>query len=102
MGVGAVLTGIACDKFYGGATFAVSRHLCFSTAVGFFCWTAASASMAQPPESMHLLAILLVGFCIAGPDGVLGGGSARMLVEYADMQDDPTLAASVSAMINGC
>jgi len=99
---GAVLAGLACDRLYGGATFAISRHLCFATSACFAGWTAASASMGAVPEGLHVVAILLVGFSIAGPDGVLGGGSARMLVEHAGMQEDPNLAASVSAMINGC
>ena len=49
---------------------------------------------------MHVVAIISIGFFIAGPGGILGA-SARNLVGFAGLAKDAALVAAVSGLVNG-
>jgi len=96
--LGAILTGIACDTLYGGATLRAAMHLCFATGVSFGAWAFACANGAT--ANVHIAAILAVGFFVAGPGGVLGS-SARGLVGFAGRAKEGALIAAVAGLVNG-
>ena len=96
--VGAIATGIACDTLYGGATLRAAMHLCVATGASFVAWAVACSLGGS--TAMHVAAILLIGFFIAGPGGVLGA-SARNLVGFAGQASDVALVAAVSGLVNG-
>merc|ERR1712066_1228146 len=50
----------------------------------------------------HVCAMGVVGFLVAGPDGILGGAASKNLVDYAGTSDDRAIAAAVSGMVNSC
>mmetsp|Transcript_29359 Transcript_29359/g.89932 ORF Transcript_29359/g.89932 Transcript_29359/m.89932 type:complete len:466 (+) Transcript_29359:57-1454(+) len=97
--------GVLCDRLYGGRMLLASLHLCLATAIGFAAWGGLCMATAgqPPPLGAHVALISLIGFFIAGPDGILGGGASRMLVDYSpETAGDRMLYAAVSGMVNGC
>jgi sugar phosphate permease len=96
--LGAILTGVATDRLYGGCALRAAMHLCAATGACFIGW--AAACVAGVTTTPHVIAIGLVGFFIAGPGGVLGA-SARGLVGYAGLDSDKSLVASVAGLVNG-
>lgn len=103
--LGNLAAGVVCDRLYGGRMLLASLHLCLATAASFLGWAGLCFATAgrPPPLGLHVLFISLVGFFIAGPDGILGGGASRTLVDYSpETAGDRTLYAGVSGMVNGC
>jgi len=102
--LGSLATGVIVDKVYGGRMIAAVLPLTLLSALAFGGW--AALLMVEPPDSpwygggAHLVAMALVGFAIAGPDGVLGGAASRNLCDYAGLSS--SVAASVSGFVNGC
>lgn len=96
--LGAILTGVACDTLYGGASLHTAMHLCAATGACFVGWAFACAT--GTTTAVHVLSIALIGLFIAGPGGVLGA-SARSLVGYAGHAHDAALIASVAGIVNG-
>ena len=75
-----------------------------ATCIAFGGWGAiclAEKMSGQSLRGAHIAAMCLVGFTIAGPDGVLGGAAARNLCDYAGRSSEVTLAAAASGLING-
>lgn len=103
--LGNFAAGVMCDRLYGGRMLLASLHMCLATAAAFLGWAGLCIATAgrPPPLALHVLCISLVGFFIAGPDGILGGGASRTLVDYSpEIAGDRTLYAGVSGMVNGC
>ena len=78
--VGAVLTGVATDRLFGGCALRVAMHSCCATGACFLALML--ACLCDMPWATHVAAIASIGFFIAGPGGVLGA-SARGLVGFA-------------------
>jgi len=75
-----------------------------ATAAAFGGWGAvcvAERMSGKNLKSLHIAAMALVGFTIAGPDGVLGGAASRNLCDYAGRSSDMALAAAASGAVNG-
>jgi len=96
---GAILMGVACDRFYGGAALKAAMHSCAITGLCFCLWATACAAGAAS-TAVHVTAILTIGFFVAGPGGVLGA-SARGLVGYAGRAKEGALVAAVAGLVNG-
>jgi sugar phosphate permease len=96
--LGAIVTGVVCDTVYGGATLKAAMHLCIATGLSFAGW--AAVCVRGGTTSMHVVAIISIGFFIAGPGGILGA-SARNLVSFAGLAKDAALVAAVSGLVNG-
>ena len=96
--LGAIVTGVVCDTVYGGATLRAAMHLCIATGLSFAGW--AAVCVRGGTTSMHVVAIISIGFFIAGPGGILGA-SARNLVGFAGQAKDAALVAAVSGLVNG-
>jgi len=96
--IGAIATGVACDRLYGGATLRAASHLCAATGFSFCVWAVACLYGAN--ANVHVMTMMLVGFFIAGPGGVLGA-SAKNLVGFAGRGKEAALVAAVSGLVNG-
>ena len=71
--VGAVLTGVATDRLFGGCALRVAMHSCCATGACFLALML--ACLCDMPWATHVAAIASIGFFIAGPGGVLGARS---------------------------
>jgi len=104
--LGNLAAGVLCDRLYGGRMMLSALHMCLASSLGFVAWAGlcvATAGRASPPLAAHVAAIFFIGFFIAGPDGILGGGAPRTIVDYgAETAGDRTLYAAVSGFVNGC
>ncbi|EOD07736.1 hypothetical protein EMIHUDRAFT_218286 [Emiliania huxleyi CCMP1516] len=85
--VGAVLTGVATDRLFGGCALRVAMHSCCATGACFLALML--ACLCDMPWATHVAAIASIGFFIAGPGGVLG------------RSDDKQLVAAVAGLVNG-
>jgi len=84
---------------YNGSALKAAMHSCAVTGFCFCIWAAACA-FGFASTVVHVAAILMIGFFVAGPGGVLGA-SARSLVGYAGHSSDGELIASVAGLVNG-
>jgi sugar phosphate permease len=103
--LGSVVTGVLCDGVFGGKMIATVLPFIGATAIAFGGWGALciseKAGGGPPMTSLHMVAMALVGFTIAGPDGVLGGAASRNLCDYAGRSSEVALAAAASGAVNG-
>jgi len=102
--LGSIVTGLLCDGAFGGRMIATVLPFLAATGAAFGGWGAvcvAEKVSGKSLKSLHLAAMALVGFTIAGPDGVLGGAASRNLCDYAGMGADVALAAAASGAVNG-
>eukprot|EP00586_Coscinodiscus_wailesii_P000071 CAMPEP_0172480132 /NCGR_PEP_ID=MMETSP1066-20121228/5097_1 /TAXON_ID=671091 /ORGANISM="Coscinodiscus wailesii, Strain CCMP2513" /LENGTH=481 /DNA_ID=CAMNT_0013241183 /DNA_START=124 /DNA_END=1569 /DNA_ORIENTATION=- len=101
---GSILSGALVDKVLNGRMIFVTLPACILSAVSFILWGVLGAMEGDDTKSvaLHVGMMGLVGFLIAGPDGILGGAASRNLVDYAGLTSDKALPASVSGMVNGC
>ena len=74
--VGAVLTGVATDRLFGGCALRVAMHSCCATGACFLALML--ACLCDMPWATHVAAIASIGFFIAGPGGVLGARSGEV------------------------
>ena len=91
--------GIAVDRLYSGAALKAAMHSCAITGLCLCAWAAACYTD-KATKAVHVCAILLIGFFVAGPGGVLGA-SARGLVNYAGRAKEGALIAAVAGLVNG-
>ena len=96
--LGAILTGVASDTLYSGASLHTAMHMCAATGLAFVFW--AGACFMGATTLVHVLSIALIGFFIAGPGGVLGA-AARGLVGYAGYGKDAALISATAGKLNG-
>jgi sugar phosphate permease len=102
--LGSIATGLLCDSVFGGKMILTVLPLICATAAAFGGWgfiCAAEKASGKSLRSMHIAAMALVGFTIAGPDGVLGGAASRNLCDYAGLSSEVALAAAASGVVNG-
>lgn len=103
---GSVSAGVACDKLFGGRMIGTTLPFTLATSATFLGWAALCAWEAGGPPlfggALHVLAMAIVGFFIAAPDGILGGAAARNLCDYDGAASDAALAAAASGLVNGC
>ena len=92
--LGAILTGVASDTLYSGASLHTAMHMCAATGFAFVFW--AGACFIGATTLVHVLSIALIGFFIAGPGGVLGA-AARGLVEAQFTW--PIMGAQLAAIV---
>ena len=99
--LGSVVTGLLCDRYFGGRMVPTTFPFAILAALAFFCWGLSCLLEGGTPLSsrVHVAYVALTGFLVAGPDGVLGGAASRNLCEYAGAT---ALAASASGLVNGC
>lgn len=104
--LGSLFGGFVCDSFCGGRMLGLTLPLSLATSLAFAGWAVVCLlERGGPPlmgGALHVVAMAVVGFLIASPDGVLGGPAARNLCDYAGAADDRELAAAASGLINGC
>lgn len=93
---GAVAVGLVADQFFFGAMLTACAPFAAATALFLLIF----ASTYQLGRAMVAACMLAVGFCVAAPDGVLGGAAARNLCDYNRRSAD--LAPAVSGLVNGC
>lgn len=102
--LGSIATGLLCDGMFGGKMITTVLPFLAATGAAFGGWGAvcvAEKVSGKSLKSLHLAAMALVGFTIAGPDGVLGGAASRNLCDYAGRSSDVALAAAASGAVNG-
>jgi sugar phosphate permease len=102
--LGSIATGFLCDGVFGGHMIATVFPFLAATAAAFGGWGAvcvAEKVSGKSLKSLHIAAMALVGFTIAGPDSVLGGAASRNLCDYAGRSSDTALAAAASGLVNG-
>jgi len=102
--LGSIATGCLCDGLFGGRMITTVLPFLAATAAAFGGWGAvcvAERVSGKNLKSLHIAAMALVGFTIAGPDGVLGGAASRNLCDYAGRSSDMALAAAASGAVNG-
>jgi len=102
--LGSISSGLLCDRLLGGRMITAQLPFLAAAALSFGVWAAvcvAEKVAGQTYKSAHIAAMALVGFCVAAPDGVLGGAASRNLCEYAG-SSDVALAAAASGLVNGC
>lgn len=95
---GGVVVGLVADRAAGGAMILACAPFCLATAVGL----AVHANFYERGVAANALCMLLVGFCVAAPDGVLGGAVSRNLCEYNEVEDVGRVAPAVAGVVNGC
>jgi len=103
--VGSISTGVICDTVFGGRMIGTVLPFVIATALAFGGWGAvciAEQVGGKSLRSAHVAAMAIVGFLIAGPDGVLGGAATRNLCDYAGRSSEVALAAAASGIVNGC
>jgi len=103
--LGSISTGVICDTLFGGRMIGTVLPFVIATAVAFGGWGAVCIAEQVGGKSMrnaHIAAMAIVGFTIAGPDGVLGGAATRNLCDYAGRSSEVALAAAASGIVNGC
>mmetsp|Transcript_5200 Transcript_5200/g.18943 ORF Transcript_5200/g.18943 Transcript_5200/m.18943 type:complete len:289 (+) Transcript_5200:234-1100(+) len=93
---GSLFVGVVADKVCGGALLKACAPLALLTSL----LLAVHAFAYHKGPVINAVLMLAVGFCVAAPDGVLGGAAARNLCEYNDAS--PLLAPKLSGLINGC
>lgn len=94
--LGAVSAGVVTDKIFGGKMLAACAPFAASTAALLLVY----ARLYKSGTLLNALCMFAVGFCVAAPDGVLGGAAARNLCDYNAVHADA--APAVSGLINGC
>mmetsp|Transcript_30439 Transcript_30439/g.78957 ORF Transcript_30439/g.78957 Transcript_30439/m.78957 type:complete len:466 (+) Transcript_30439:72-1469(+) len=102
--LGSIATGFLCDGIFGGRMIATVLPFLAATCAAFGGWGAvcvAEKVSGKNLKSLHIAAMALVGFTIAGPDGVLGGAASLNLCDYAGRSTDIALAAAASGAVNG-
>lgn len=102
--LGSIFTGLLCDGAFGGKMITTVLPFLAATAAAFGGWGAvcvAEKVSGKSLKTLHLAAMALVGFTIAGPDGVLGGAASRNLCDYDGRSSDVALAAAASGAVNG-
>jgi len=102
--IGSITAGLICDRFLGGRMISTQLPFIGATALSFASWGAlclAEKKAGTTFKRAHVAAMALVGFCVAAPDGVLGGAASRNLCDYAG-SSDVALAAAASGLVNGC
>lgn len=93
--LGAVSAGLVADRAFNGALLAACAPFAAATAVILLLF----AGAARLGPAANAACMLAVGFCVAAPDGVLGGAAARNICDYNDV--DPRVAPAVSGLVNG-
>ena len=84
-----IVTGFLCDSVFGGRMITTVLPFLAATGVAFGGWGAvcmAEKVSGKSLKSLHVAAMALVGFTIAGPDGVLGGAARLAKVSDLDAQ----------------
>ena len=102
--LGSIVTGCLCDGVFGGKMITSVLPFLAATGLAFGGWGAVCVAEkvgGKSLRSLHIAAMALVGFTIAGPDGVLGGAASRNLCDYAGRSTDIALAAAASGAVNG-
>ena len=102
--LGSIVTGLLCDGIFGGRMITSVLPFLAATCAAFGGWGAvcvAEKVSGKTLKNLHVAAMALVGFTIAGPDGVLGGAASRNLCDYAGHSSDVALAAAASGAVNG-
>ena len=95
---GGVAVGLVADRLCGGAMLLACAPFCVLTAAGLLV----HANVYAGGVGANAACMLAVGFCVAAPDGVLGGAASRNLCEYNAVADAGDLAPAVAGVVNGC
>lgn len=93
--LGGVFAGVATDKLLRGrmmlTTLPYSILACFS----FIAWSFLNSG----GDMVNVVCMVLVGFLVAGPDGILGGAASKNLCEY--LNKPASFAPAISGLVNG-
>jgi len=82
---GGVAAGFITDKIASGRLIQVAASMLLGASISLALWAGLvmkGVENLSNPVQMHGAAMLLAGFLIAGPDGILGGASSKNLCDY--------------------
>ena len=96
--LGSVAAGVVADRVFKGAMLKTCGP--FALLASFFL-VVLGFGYDRGASLKNSLLMFLVGFCVAAPDGVLGGAAAKNICDY-NRAHDAKLPAAVSGLINGC
>ena len=77
--VGTIFAGWASDRFFKG----FSHKMCFVSMTGAVVFLGIFALVPELPTSVSTIALALSGFCIYGPQALIGSGSANQATKEA-------------------
>ncbi|KAJ8600959.1 hypothetical protein CTAYLR_006317 [Chrysophaeum taylorii] len=99
--IGTACVGLVADDLFRGAMLKACLPFAAATSLLLLVF-AAVARFGGPLATAACM--LAVGFCVAAPDGVLGGAAARNLCDYNGLtsRSASNAAPAVSGLINGC
>uniref|UniRef100_A0A7S2GIU0 Major facilitator superfamily (MFS) profile domain-containing protein n=1 Tax=Octactis speculum TaxID=3111310 RepID=A0A7S2GIU0_9STRA len=93
--LGGVAAGLLTDKLVKGrmmlTTLPYSVLGCLSCLAWSFC--------VGRGDLVNVVCMVVVGFLVAGPDGILGGAASKNLCEY--LNKPPSYAPAISGLVNG-
>ena len=99
-----LVAGLASDGVLGGRLIVCSLVMCGLGALGFGGWSVVvargNAAGAQNPTA-NAIAMVVCGFLVAGPDGILGGAVSRSLCDYNKCPRGEQWNPAVAGFVNG-